>query len=280
MARIRSIKPEFWDDRRLAKATSRDARLLYIGLWNLADEHSRLNGDPVWIAARVFPYDSDIGADECARLLDELARGDWVQKYTVRGDPYLFLPSLAKHQRLEPDKVPSRLPSPMEADTKPASDLHTPIVPDESASRADESAPDADQSALLYVAGSREHVAGSMSIAPRTRAADDTWDAVMVACNVDAQSIPPSARGGYNKAVADLKAVGATPSDIRQRAHNFQLHWPDISLTPTALARRWAEVAEPPRRDYVSRRQRETNAMFDRALTRAREADAREAGGR
>lgn len=116
------------------------------------------------------------------------------------------------------------------------------------------------------------------TLAPRAR--DDTWDAVMVACNVDAQSIPPSARGGYNKAVADLKAVGATPSDIRQRAHNFQLHWPDISLTPTALARRWAEVAEPPRRDYVSRRQRETNAMFDRALTRAREADAREAGGR
>ena len=38
MARIRSIKPEFWDDRKLAKRASRDARLLYIALWNLADE--------------------------------------------------------------------------------------------------------------------------------------------------------------------------------------------------------------------------------------------------
>ena len=32
MARIRSVKPEYWDDRKLAKRTSRDARLLYIAL--------------------------------------------------------------------------------------------------------------------------------------------------------------------------------------------------------------------------------------------------------
>ena len=76
--------------------------MLYIGLWNQADEHGRCNGDPLWIKGRVFPYESDIGADECARLLDELARGGWVHPYAVDGDPYLFLPTLGKHQRLEP----------------------------------------------------------------------------------------------------------------------------------------------------------------------------------
>ena len=42
MARIRSVKPEFWTDRKLARCTSRDARLLYIALWNISDEHGRL----------------------------------------------------------------------------------------------------------------------------------------------------------------------------------------------------------------------------------------------
>jgi hypothetical protein len=49
VARIRSIKPEYWADQDLAEQVSRDARLLYIGLWNLADEHGRLRGDPRYI---------------------------------------------------------------------------------------------------------------------------------------------------------------------------------------------------------------------------------------
>jgi hypothetical protein len=160
MARIRSVKPEFWDDRKLARSTSRDARLLYIGLWNQADEHGRCNGDPTWIKGRVFPYESDIGADECARHLDELARGGWVQKYSVDGDPFLFLPNLAAHQRLEPDKVPSRLPAPPGPEPCPPSDQQVCTSPRAAQIGADESARDADQSSLLYVAGSREHVAG------------------------------------------------------------------------------------------------------------------------
>ena len=37
MARIRTIKPQFWDDLKIGRL-SRDARLLYIGLWNFADD--------------------------------------------------------------------------------------------------------------------------------------------------------------------------------------------------------------------------------------------------
>lgn len=149
MARIRSLKPEFWDDRKLARATSRDARMLYMGLWNQADEHSRLNGDLVWLKGRIFPYDADIGTDRIAALLDELEAAGRVRRYEVDGDPFVFLPKLAQHQRLEP-KVESRLPAPPDqrADAQP------------SESHADKSAPDADESALLYVAGSRGHGAG------------------------------------------------------------------------------------------------------------------------
>lgn len=82
------------------------------------------------------------------------------------------------------------------------------------------------------------------SLAPRKR--DATWDAVMDACGIDTTAIPSTARGAYNRAVADLRRCGATPDDIAHRARVYRVRWPDASLTPTALARRWAEVADVP----------------------------------
>lgn len=86
------------------------------------------------------------------------------------------------------------------------------------------------------------------AVAPAARPRDVVWDAVMDACQIDTASIPGSARGAYNRAVADLKQANAEPDEIARRAMHFRMHWPDITCTPTALARRWAEIAEPPRR--------------------------------
>jgi len=46
MARIRTIKPEFWTDGDMFKL-SRDARLFYIGLWNFCDDNGVIEHDPV-----------------------------------------------------------------------------------------------------------------------------------------------------------------------------------------------------------------------------------------
>jgi hypothetical protein len=116
MPRIRSVKPEMWDDRKLARSVSRDGRLLYIALWNHSDEHARVQGDPRFVKGRCFPYDDDLDEEAVDDLLDELAAAGRIVRYTVDGDPYLFLPKLDKHQRLEAAKVPSRLPSPADAD--------------------------------------------------------------------------------------------------------------------------------------------------------------------
>ena len=43
MARSRVIKPEFWSDEKLARV-SREARLLYIGLWSTCDDAGRTKG--------------------------------------------------------------------------------------------------------------------------------------------------------------------------------------------------------------------------------------------
>ena len=161
MARIRSIKPEFWSDRKLARALSRDARLLYIGLWNHADEHARLLGDVRLIKGAIFPYDDDLDAVTVARLLAQVIDSGRAIAYEVDGDPYLWLPKLADHQRLEPGRVESRLPvPPATGQLDMFGDGNAP--PCEPG--ANGSAPGADKSALaraVQVAGSREQVAGN-----------------------------------------------------------------------------------------------------------------------
>lgn len=157
MARIRSVKPEFWDDQELAEQVSRDGRLLYIGLWNLADEHGRLRGDARFVKGRIFPYEDDISMEDVAVMLAELALAGKAVPFQVDEVVYLHLPNLGKHQRLEADKVASKLPDPFAQDAE----LLTPkalIDACKSESRANKSARRAEKIALLYGSGSMEHV--------------------------------------------------------------------------------------------------------------------------
>lgn len=155
MSRIRSIKPEFWNDRKLARL-SRDARLLYIAMWNLSDEHGRLHGDARYIKGHCFPYDDDMTLDDVDALLSELEDAGRVQRYEHDDDPYLFLPTLGRHQRLEAAKQPSRLPDPTGLS----------VNADKSAESTDKSAESTDDPGEIVaqqVAGSRLQVAGKPS---------------------------------------------------------------------------------------------------------------------
>jgi hypothetical protein len=276
MARIRSIKPEFWDDRKLARATSRDARLFYIGLWNHSDEHSRCNGDPVWLAAQIYPYEDDIGAAECATFLDELTAVGAVVKYTVQGDPYLFLPKLGGHQRLEPKKVASKYPSPDEADPETPSDLHVQTSTRAAQVFSDEPAPDAESSALLYVAGSMEHVAGSMSVVPRdadsSAPTDDDPTSRLLIEHVKAHKNepPPSAQSTVKVEIMRLVAehvpeehIRAGLGILRQKTH----------LHPKLLPQLVVEAMNPPKpRPNGSR----NGQILSAAMQRAQAAEAQQ----
>ncbi len=151
MARIRSIKPEYWMDRKLARLLSRDQRMLYVGLWNQADEHARTLGDPRVVQGQVFPYEDDLTVDDVDRMLEALAKAGVVVRYTVDEDPYLFLPKLHLHQRLEPDKAKSRHPAPDD----PAAVLVASETGDDLPGK---SAQNPRENGLLYVTGSMEHV--------------------------------------------------------------------------------------------------------------------------
>ncbi len=101
------MKPGFFKNEELAKV-SHEGRLLYAGLWCLADRAGRLEDRPSRIRAELFPYQS-IKVD---RLLQELIAGGFLQRYVVQGRAYLHIPTFLDHQRPHPHEAESMLPAP------------------------------------------------------------------------------------------------------------------------------------------------------------------------
>lgn len=110
--RIRSLKPDVWDDEALGECST-SARLLFVGLITQADDDGRLPGNPRWIASKVYPYDEDISSAAIETWLDELDRVDVIRLYEVAGKTYIWLPSWDSHQTIDKRYYrPSRLPEP------------------------------------------------------------------------------------------------------------------------------------------------------------------------
>src|SRR4051812_48325400 len=72
MARIRSVKPEFWTDEKVAEL-SRDARLTFLGLISaLADDDGRMKGNPRVVRGMIYPFDEDVTAADIEAHLEEI----------------------------------------------------------------------------------------------------------------------------------------------------------------------------------------------------------------
>jgi hypothetical protein len=127
MPRIRSIKPEFWEDERIG-TLSRDARLLYLGLISLADDEGRFRASSVLLRAQVFPYDhkTDVPA-----WMDELVAAGRVVRYSFDGETFGAIKTFPRHQKID-RPTPSKLPSPddpgaiREPSTSPREDSTSP----------------------------------------------------------------------------------------------------------------------------------------------------------
>ncbi len=95
MARIRTIKPEFFRHERLAELSALH-RLLFIGLWTLADRFGRLEDRPKRIKVELLPYDSG----DIHKMLTALAEAGFIVRYVVDGASYIAIPSFTEHQRV------------------------------------------------------------------------------------------------------------------------------------------------------------------------------------
>lgn len=112
MPRIRTVKPEFWEDELLG-VMPRDARLLFIATFNMADDEGILRWTPAYIKAQAFMYDDDLTLKHVDQLMQCLADTGLVFPFIagVARQQMAVVVNFRKHQRINrPQK--SKLPPP------------------------------------------------------------------------------------------------------------------------------------------------------------------------
>ena len=107
MARARNLKPAFFTNDLLAEIEPL-GRLLFQGLWCLADREGRLVDRPKRIKAELLPYD-DADVDV---LLSALATRGFILRYECEGGRYIQVVKFAKHQNPHCKETASTLPAP------------------------------------------------------------------------------------------------------------------------------------------------------------------------
>lgn len=155
MARQRMLHPDFFTDPKVVRC-SMAARLLFQGLWCLADRDGRLEADPLALKMRVLPGDSV----DIAKLLGELEREGLVRLYSTAGKQLAWLPGFAKRQRPHPKEPKSELPGPDTAEPLPAVKKHGETVAKPSESFPSESFPSESVTTLSADADPGEVLAG------------------------------------------------------------------------------------------------------------------------
>lgn len=99
MARIRSVKPEFWTSEQVMHM-SRDARLLFIGLWNFCDDNGIHPASALTLKAQVFPADP-LTADQVMSLIDEMIEQRLIEEYEASGRAFWRVTGWRRHQRID-----------------------------------------------------------------------------------------------------------------------------------------------------------------------------------
>ena len=106
--RTRDLKPKFFRNTELAKLPFA-TRLLYAGLWGVADKRGRLVDEPKLIKADVFPLDN-VKVDA---MLRQLEQAGFIERYEALGIHCIWIPKFRQHQHPHPNEPESMLPPAM-----------------------------------------------------------------------------------------------------------------------------------------------------------------------
>lgn len=106
MARSRNIKPSFFMNEDIIELPF-EARLLFIGLWILADREGRLENRPKKIKMSLFPAD-DINV---AEQLENISKFGFIELYNADGIDVIQIVNFVKHQNPHGLEKDSELPN-------------------------------------------------------------------------------------------------------------------------------------------------------------------------
>lgn len=119
MARIRTVKPEFWTSEQVMEL-SPIARLAFVGMWNFCDDQGVHPASAKTLKAEVFPAD-DIPASDVQAMVDQMIQQGLIKVFESAGKPYWWVTGW-NHQKI--DKPTNKYPKPdfSATDQPPVSD--------------------------------------------------------------------------------------------------------------------------------------------------------------
>src|SRR6202008_1352454 len=105
MARIRTIKPEFWQDEKIALLPPY-ARLLYIGMWNMSDDYGTVRSTPAFLKSQIFPYDEQMRTKDLSTWIDSLTKAQMLEPFEYNGQGFFNIRTFNEHQKIDKPSKP------------------------------------------------------------------------------------------------------------------------------------------------------------------------------
>lgn len=283
MARIRTIKPEFFTSLTVASLPV-EARLTFIGLWTHCDDEGRCVDDARLIKAAVWPLDDRLSTD-VELDLKRLSESSLILRYKVGERSYLTVRGWGEHQRIN-RPTRSKLPAAPPAETagqragegqserpSPAKTSQTKGESDVSMSTHGDVTDDSPQER------NREQGTGNRDVAPAApRSAlatiePATADQLIGEWIEHCRRRPPgSVIGQVGKQIKQMLAEGVDPADMRRGL----AAWHTKGLHPSALPSVVNELMNAPAGRAGNRKPSTTDERVNAALALAAQYDAQE----
>jgi hypothetical protein len=281
MARIRTIKPEFFTSLTIADLTP-EQRLTFIGLWTHVDDAGRCVDDARLIKAALWPLDDRTAAD-VERDMGALTEASLIVRYTLNRRHYLAVVNWSEHQKISHPSQ-SKLPAPDEGEPTP------PTSTDGSSVKPHGGLPE--DSPLERKGKEQGTGKGTSEIAPRPTDAAAPRPDVERICEHLADRIegngskrPTVTKGWHDAARLMLDRDDRTETDVLAAIDWCQNHefWRANVLSMPKLRDKYDQLrlqASRPAANgtvlHLDRRQQATNDIFDRAMDRAQARQAQE----
>jgi hypothetical protein len=100
MPRIRTVKPEFWNDEKLGQEPE-SIMLTYIGIWNFSDDYGVVKANHLWLKNQIYPYKSNLRIDVFSTWLNRLVELEALIPFTYRGESFFCIRTFRKHQKVD-----------------------------------------------------------------------------------------------------------------------------------------------------------------------------------
>lgn len=100
MARKRMIDPNIWQSEDFSKLSTL-GKLVFIGLFSLADDEGRGRSNPIYLKSTLFPYEEGIRSADIDKTLSEISSNMSVIFYSCDGSSYYSLYNWNTWQKID-----------------------------------------------------------------------------------------------------------------------------------------------------------------------------------